>query len=92
MSYGHLDVALLLAQRKDFDPDVQDGSGWSPLMIAVSLKDGEELVDLLLRKGADVNQTSKSHNLSYIDAELKSNDLDHSGQVRSLNFKSYYMC
>ena len=28
-------------------------------MIAVSLKDGDDLVDLLLRKGADVNATSK---------------------------------
>lgn len=37
----------------------QDGSGWTPLMIAVSLKDGEEMVDLLLQKGADVNQKSE---------------------------------
>jgi len=37
----------------------QDGSGWTPLMIAVSLKDGEQLVDLLLRKEADVNAKSK---------------------------------
>jgi 26S proteasome non-ATPase regulatory subunit 10 len=42
---------------KSFDPDVQDGSGWTPLMIACSLKDGtgESIVDLLLRKDADVN-------------------------------------
>lgn len=52
---------LLLAQRKDFDPDVQDGSGWTPLMIAVSLKEGEDLVNLFLSKGADVNETSKIH-------------------------------
>ncbi|KAH6707646.1 ankyrin repeat-containing domain protein [Leptodontidium sp. 2 PMI_412] len=55
VSYNHLDIAKLLAATKDFDADVQDGSGWTPLMIAVSLKDGEELVDLLLRKDADVN-------------------------------------
>lgn len=30
-------------------------------MIAVSLKDGEQLVDLLLRKEADVNAKSKLH-------------------------------
>ncbi|RDW66190.1 putative proteasome regulatory particle subunit protein [Coleophoma cylindrospora] len=60
VSYGHLDIAILLASQKNFDPDVQDGSGWTPLMIAVSLKDGEELVDLLLRKEADVN--SKNFN------------------------------
>jgi 26S proteasome non-ATPase regulatory subunit 10 len=43
-----------------FDPDVQDGSGWTPLMIACSLKDGtgESLVDLLLQKDADVNAQS----------------------------------
>ncbi|TAQ89464.1 hypothetical protein B7494_g2211 [Chlorociboria aeruginascens] len=59
VSYGHLDIALLLASQKDFDPDVQDGSGWTPLMMAVSRpplsKDADELVDLFLRKEADVN-------------------------------------
>jgi len=60
VSYGHLDIAVLLAQSNGFDPDVQDGSGWTPLMIAVSLKDGEELVELLLNKNADVNQTNFS--------------------------------
>jgi len=55
VSYGHQDIAILLASRKDFDPDVQDGAGWTPLMIAVSLKEGEELVKLFLQKGADVN-------------------------------------
>ncbi|TVY84381.1 Ankyrin repeat-containing protein [Lachnellula suecica] len=54
-SYGHLDIAILLSSGKNFEPDVQDGSGWTPLMIAVSLKEGDELVDLFLRKGADVN-------------------------------------
>ncbi len=37
----------------------QDGSGWTPLMIASSLRDGDELVDILLRKGADVSVKSK---------------------------------
>ncbi|KAK2626104.1 hypothetical protein QTJ16_004366 [Diplocarpon rosae] len=55
VSYGHLEIVKLLAAMKDFDPDVQDGSGWTPLMIAVSLKDGDDLVDLFLRKDADVN-------------------------------------
>ncbi|KAI1079396.1 ankyrin repeat-containing domain protein [Whalleya microplaca] len=53
-------IALRLAQQKDFDPDVEDGSGWTPLMIAASVKDGEAIVDLLLSRGADVNQ--KNHN------------------------------
>jgi len=54
-SYGHLEIAKMLAAQKNFNPDVQDGSGWTPLMIAVSRKDGDELVDLFLRKEADVN-------------------------------------
>ncbi|RDL42024.1 putative proteasome regulatory particle subunit protein [Venustampulla echinocandica] len=58
ISNGHLDIAVLLSAGKNFDPDVQDGSGWTPLMIAVSLKEGDALVDLLLRKGADINATN----------------------------------
>jgi len=58
-SYNHLPIVELLVSRKDFDPDVQDGSGWTPLMIASSLPEGDELVDLLLRKGADVNAKSR---------------------------------
>ncbi|KZL73404.1 ankyrin repeat-containing protein [Colletotrichum tofieldiae] len=54
-----IDIVILLAQYRSFDPDVQDGSGWTPLMIAASLKDGEALVNLLLQKGADVNLKSK---------------------------------
>ena len=57
-SYNHFDIAEVLVSRKDFDPDVQDGSGWTPLMIASSLQEGDELVDLLLHKGADVNSKS----------------------------------
>lgn len=38
--------------------DVQDGSGWTPLMIACSIKDGDEIIDLLLARGADVNLKS----------------------------------
>ena len=64
VSYGRLEVVLLLAQTRDFDPDIQDGSGWTPLMMAVSLKEGDELINLLLQKGADVNQTSESPNIA----------------------------
>lgn len=38
----------------------QDGMGWTPLMMAASRKDADDIVDLLLRKGADVNMTSMS--------------------------------
>ncbi len=33
-------------------------------MIASSLKEGDELVDLLLKKGADVNMKSEKHRTS----------------------------
>lgn len=66
VSYSHLPVVSLLLSRADFDPDIQDGSGWTPLMIASSLKEGQEqhdgadeIVDLLLNKGADVNIKSQ---------------------------------
>lgn len=39
-------------------PPSQDDSGWTPLMIAASVKDSDRVVDLLLARGADVNQTS----------------------------------
>ncbi|KAL9600126.1 MAG: hypothetical protein Q9219_003382 [cf. Caloplaca sp. 3 TL-2023] len=60
LSNNHQAIVELFIARKDFDPDVQDGSGWTPLMIASSLKEGDALVDLLLNKDADVN--AKNHN------------------------------
>ncbi|KAI2601802.1 ankyrin repeat-containing domain protein [Hypoxylon sp. NC1633] len=53
-------IVLILAEQKDFDPDVEDDSGWTPLMIAASVKDGDAIVDLLLSRGADVNQKSEA--------------------------------
>ncbi|CAJ2513367.1 Uu.00g014860.m01.CDS01 [Anthostomella pinea] len=53
-------IALLLAQQKDFDPDVEDDISWTPLMIAASVKDGDALVDMLLQRGADVNQKNNN--------------------------------
>ncbi|KAL9046858.1 MAG: hypothetical protein Q9214_000422 [Letrouitia sp. 1 TL-2023] len=60
LSNNQQPVVELLVARRDFDPDVQDGSGWTPLMIASSLREGDDLVDLLLKKDADVNM--KTHN------------------------------
>lgn len=48
----------LLLEGKDQDIDAQDGLGWTPLMMACSRKDGEAVIDLLLRKDADVNMKS----------------------------------
>lgn len=38
----------------------QDASGWTPVMIASSLREEDGLVDLLLSKDADVAAKSKS--------------------------------
>merc|ERR1712000_450581 len=45
-AFNRLDVVKILASTRSFDPDVQDGSGWTPLAIASSLKDnsGEAIV------------------------------------------------
>lgn len=37
----------------------QDDSGWTPLMIAVNVADSDNVVSLLLQKGADINIKSK---------------------------------
>ncbi|KAJ2899705.1 TATA element modulatory factor [Zalerion maritima] len=51
-------IALYLSTLKSFDPDVQDASGWTPLMIAGSVQDADSLVGLLLARDADVNMTT----------------------------------
>ncbi|MCJ1273565.1 Ankyrin-2 [Puttea exsequens] len=63
VSYNHLHVVELLVARKDFDPDVQDSAGWTPLMIASSLREGDDIVDLLLNKEADVNIKSSAKDI-----------------------------
>ncbi|CAG8953209.1 hypothetical protein HYFRA_00003409 [Hymenoscyphus fraxineus] len=74
VSYGHLEIAILLSGVKNFDPDVQDGSGWTPLMIAVSLKEkAEELTTLFLQKGADVNAKTNTSQTALHFASSKNN-------------------
>ncbi|KAL4872823.1 ankyrin repeat-containing domain protein [Aspergillus spectabilis] len=60
VAYNHLPIIELLVSTKNFDPDVEDGSGWTPLMIASSLRnaEGDPIIEILLRKGADVNVKS----------------------------------
>ncbi|RMZ76473.1 hypothetical protein DV738_g4894, partial [Chaetothyriales sp. CBS 135597] len=54
-AYNHLAIVKLLADARSFDPDATDGSGWTSLMMAASLKDnaGLDTVTFLLGKGAD---------------------------------------
>jgi len=54
-SYNRPAIIDILAEQRDFDIDAQDSMGWTALMMAASLKDGETLVDALLAKGADPN-------------------------------------
>ncbi|KAL9575204.1 hypothetical protein ACKAV7_000566 [Fusarium commune] len=54
-SSNNLDIVQLLANQRSFDADVQDESGWSPLMISASVPEGEAVVKLIMSKDADVN-------------------------------------
>nr|KMM71590.1 ankyrin repeat-containing protein [Coccidioides posadasii RMSCC 3488] len=74
-AYNQLPIARLLASQKKFDPDVTDSSGWTPLMIAASLKDneGRPMIELLLQKGADVNLKSTTGQNAIHFAASKSN-------------------
>ncbi|KAF2461003.1 proteasome regulatory particle subunit [Lineolata rhizophorae] len=60
VSYNRLPIVQLLVQTKGFEIDAQDGVGWTPLMMAVSLKDADEILDLLLQRGADVNMKNNN--------------------------------
>ncbi|KAF1356721.1 ankyrin repeat-containing domain protein [Delphinella strobiligena] len=72
-SYNRLPIVELLAERKDFDIDAQDGAGWTCLMMASSLKDGDALVDLLLAKDADPASTTNQGQTALHFAASKSN-------------------
>ncbi|KAK5010527.1 hypothetical protein LTR28_009328 [Elasticomyces elasticus] len=58
-SYNRLPIVDILANTRDFDVDAQDSAGWTPLMMAASLKNSDTVLDLLLNKGADVNMKSR---------------------------------
>ncbi|KAJ5832287.1 hypothetical protein N7474_000598 [Penicillium riverlandense] len=75
VAYNQLPIVELLVGSRNFDPDVEDGSGWTPLMIAASLKDagGDPIIDLFLKKGADVNVKSVSGQNALHFASSKAN-------------------
>ncbi|KAJ2968814.1 hypothetical protein NQ176_g8996 [Zarea fungicola] len=59
-SSNTLDIVVLLANQSTFDPDVQDESGWTPLMIAASVPEGQAVLNVLVKAGADVNGKNNS--------------------------------
>ncbi|KAK8186813.1 ankyrin repeat-containing domain protein, partial [Phyllosticta paracitricarpa] len=73
VSYNQMPIVRLFVQTKNFDVDEQDGSGWTPLMMAASLKDSDELVDLLISRGADVNIKNNNGNTALHFTASKSN-------------------
>ncbi|KAL9134861.1 MAG: hypothetical protein Q9175_003951 [Cornicularia normoerica] len=82
VSYNHMPVVELLVSRKDFEPDVQDASGWTPLMIAASLREGDDLVDMLLSKEADVNAKTLHFTASKNNLETARKLLSHGATAR----------
>jgi hypothetical protein len=58
-------------------------------MIAVSLKDGDDLVDLLLQKGADVNAASKLPSLDILVLIIYASP-DFTGQVGGHSSLGYF--
>jgi len=63
VSYNHRPLVELLIQQqaKGFDPDVQDSLGWTPLMMAASRPEGTELAELLISRGANVNEKNNNN-------------------------------
>jgi 26S proteasome non-ATPase regulatory subunit 10 len=88
VSYNHLPIIELLLETKDQDIDAQDGLGWTPLMMACSRKDGEAVIDLLLKKDADVNmknnnnQTALHFTASKANLDVAKTLLSHSASAR----------
>lgn len=68
--------------------DAQDGAGWTALHMAASLKDGDELVDFLLAKGADPNVKTNNSSTALFFAASKGNTdtarklIAHKGSAR----------
>ncbi|KAJ0121715.1 hypothetical protein J7T55_008882 [Diaporthe amygdali] len=82
-SANQLDIVQLLSEQKGFDVDVQDEIGWTPLMIAASVKDSERLVEFLLNNtGQTVVHFVASKNNIDIARRLFENQPPASARIR----------
>ena len=73
VSGNRIQCVEILAEQKTFDIDARDGAGWAPLHIACSLSHADEMVDLLLARGADVDQKTNNGQTAIFFAASKSN-------------------
>lgn len=76
VSYKRLPIVEILcdAGGRNLDMDAQDGAGWTCLMMASSLKDGDEMVDYLLnQKSADPSMKTNNGQTALHFAASKSN-------------------
>jgi ankyrin repeat protein len=72
---------ISVERRPSLTLTMQDGSGWTPLMIAASIPDGEAMVDFLLQTGADVNIKSETRALCLVGCSFCLPLADNAGQV-----------
>ncbi|CAH0047914.1 unnamed protein product, partial [Clonostachys solani] len=83
-SANNLEIVSLLAEQPKFDADIEDGSGWTPLMISASVPDNEPVLTLLISKGADVNAKTSKKNLDIarllVDNKASTRVRDRRGQ------------
>ena len=76
-AFAHLEIVKLLSSTRSFDPDAQDGLGWTALAISASLKDNSGLpaIDLLLSKDADPKMPT-SIGVTPLHLAVSKNNLD----------------
>ncbi|KAK4635332.1 putative 26S proteasome regulatory subunit p28 [Fulvia fulva] len=73
VSHNRLPIVQLLSELKSFDVDAKDGAGWTSLMMAASLKDADDVVDLLLAKGAHPDEKTNNGQTALHFTASKSN-------------------
>ena len=84
VSYNHPAIVDLLIQQRGFDPNVRDGMGWTPLMCACSVMDGEGSVEKLVGRGADVTAKSECILVEFteeVEGKLTFMGIDDAGQT-----------